>query len=120
MAFVTAAPIMLRQDYIKRVIEELASALARVSGLKASSPAEKLEVIQQAKQALPIVPGLLESGPVSRIAASLAEPELIRQLAELYRLESEQHKALENTAEAVRSMKRSLALFEAVQRDQEL
>jgi hypothetical protein len=102
---------MLRQDFIKRVIEELGRAVSRLAGLKTQDPQHALQEIETLKAKLPVVPGLLESGPATTIARALADPELVRLVAELYRVESEQHKALGNTAAAVRCMQRSLALF---------
>ena len=50
---------MLRQDLIKRAIEQLAAALARAMGYRASGQdLQALECLNEAKGSLPLVPSL--------------------------------------------------------------
>lgn len=63
---------MFRQDMIQRAIEQLGAALARAAGLsRAEQHVEALEVLREAKAALPIVPGLLDHMDAQALVDSL-------------------------------------------------
>jgi hypothetical protein len=101
---------VLRQDYIKRLIEQLGQALARVAG-RQSEPEQVLDEIQKAKALLPLVPGLLDNSPIEVVVQLVDSTDVLRQLAELYRHQAHALEAQGRTAEAARCLGRCLRLL---------
>ena len=75
-------------------------------------PAEILDEIASAKRALPLVPGMVDEATPRDLAASLQSRELLRDLAELFRVEADAYKRVGDTRRAVFCLRRSLGLFE--------
>jgi prefoldin subunit 5 len=102
---------VLRQDYVKRLIEELGRALARIAGLE-SEPAKVLDEVEQAKGLVPLVPGLLERSSVQVVVQLVGSHEVLRQLADLYRHQAHALEAEGRTVEAARCLRRCLELLQ--------
>ena len=91
---------MIRQDYIKRLIEQLAHAVARALGKSDKSEAEQaLQQLQQAYGELGVGRGFLHLDARS-LRAILGTPERARAVAEVCRLEARLLERLGETARA--------------------
>jgi len=108
---------VLRQDYVTRLIEELGRALARIAGQR-SEPERVLDEVERAEGLLPLVPGLLENSSVEVVVQLIGSDDVLRQLAELYRLKAAALGEQGRTAEAATCLRRCLALFEHLQSSQ--
>jgi hypothetical protein len=102
---------VLRQDYVKRLIEQLGQALARIAG-RQSEPEQVLDEVQQAKALLPLVPGLLENSSTSLVIQLVGSAGVLRQLAELYRHEAHALEAQGQTVQTTRALRRCLRILE--------
>ncbi len=103
---------MLKQDFVLRAIEQLGGALARIVGLqRAQHVDEGLEEVDQAKSRLPVVPGMLDRLTIPSLFKALDDPQLARNVAQLYRLEAELAYASGDKTRAVRALSRSKALL---------
>jgi hypothetical protein len=106
---------MFRQDWIQRAIEQLGAALARAAGLSRSEQhAEALEVLREAKGALPLVPGVLEDMDVPTLIESLGV-EQAELLARLLAAEADLLDRMGRSLLAQRPRRRSRQLFEQLQ-----
>jgi hypothetical protein len=107
---------LFRQDWIQRVIEQFAAALAKIAGLAhAGQHAEALEALREAKGALPIVPGMLEDMDVRTLIESLGV-EQAELLARLLAAEADLHDRMGRPLLAQRPRRRSQELFEQLAR----
>jgi len=106
---------MIRQDYIKRAIEELSRAVATLVG-QTKPPEEVLKVVQDAKAALPVVPGLLADLPISEWIRILPNKAALTDLALLLQYESHALQSLGRYQTAVAVSRRGLALLEQAER----
>jgi hypothetical protein len=104
---------VLRQDYVKRLIEQLGQALARIAG-RQSEPEQVLDEVERAKALLPLVPGLLENSSSDVVIQLIGSADVLRQLAELYRHEAHALEAQGKTVEAARALRRCLRILEHV------
>jgi hypothetical protein len=96
---------------IKRAIEQLGAALAKMAGLSlAGKHAEALEAVREAKGALPLVPGMLEDMDVQELIESLGV-EQARLLARLLAAEADLHDRMGRPLLAQRPRRRSQELF---------
>jgi len=103
---------LLRQDMIKRAVEQLGAALARAAGLsRTEQHAEALEALREAKGALPIVPGMLEDMDAQGLIESLGV-EQAELLARLLAAEADLHDRMGRPLLAQRPRRRSRELFE--------
>ena len=98
---------MIQQDFLRRLIEQLGQAVARIAGRR-NQPEEVLDEVANAKALLPLVPGLLETSSVRTLVQLIGSTEVLRLLAELYRHEAEAHKQAGRTAEAARCLEERL------------
>lgn len=106
---------MLRQDFVLRAIHQLGEALARIVGLRREDKqVEALEAIARAKDALPLVPGMVDQLSVPDLISTLEDEALTRQLAQLYQHEAELHYQRGDHPRAIRTLARSKALLEAL------
>lgn len=63
---------MLQQDVIVRMIQQLGEAVARIMGLPRTTPlADVLQAIEDAKGALPLVPGMVDHTGASALSKML-------------------------------------------------
>lgn len=106
---------MIRQDYIKRAIEELARAVAMLAG-QAKPPEEVLTVVQNAKAALPLVPGLVANLPAAEWAHLLPSQAALVDMARLLEHEARALQRLGRYQEASAASRRGLAVLEEAQR----
>jgi hypothetical protein len=107
---------LFRQDWIQRVIEQFAAALAKTAGLShAGQHAEALEALREAKGALPLVPGMLEDMDVQELIESLGA-EQARLLARLLAAEADLHDRMGRPLLAERPRRRSVGLLEQLDR----
>ncbi len=105
---------MLKQDFVMKAIEELGGALARILGLQRDDHLqEALKEVETAKSRLPMVPGMADKLAVSSLVKALGDDQLVRNVAQLYRLEAELAYALGDQQRAVRCLSRSKALLAA-------
>lgn len=94
---------MIRQDYIKRLIEQLAQAVARALSRKDAAAAElALLEVERAYGELGVGRGFLDLDPAS-LRVIIGSPERARAVAEVCRLEAE---LLHASGEAARSAQR--------------
>ena len=105
-----ASAQVIRQDYIRRAIEQLGAAVAAAAGLRREDPEQALQLLQAAKSRLPIVPGMLERTPAPMLPGLLPSRELQEQLAELFELEAQLHKQRGDTQQALAALRRCAAL----------
>lgn len=103
---------MFRQDMIKRAIEQLAAALAKIMGLAhAQQHAEALDAVRDAKSALPLVPGLLEDMDAETLIDSLGV-ERAELLARVLAAEADVLDRMGRSLLAERPRRRSVQLLE--------
>ena len=102
---------MYRDDYLLRIVRQLAEAGARALGLRAKNPDEALETIEAAKRALPLVPGAHDSLSAATVLELLGGIETALGLAQLYRAEAEVRAQLGDPEAASRSARRALQFF---------
>lgn len=107
---------MLRQDLLKRAIEQLAAALARAMGYRASGQdLQALECLNEAKGSLPLVPGMLEDLDAAALLSSLG-PEAARALATVLAEEAALHERAGRSVFAARRRSKSEQLLELLAR----
>lgn len=101
---------MFQQDMIKRAIEQLAAAVARVLGLvQAQDNEQALLAAKEAKRALPLVPGMIDTLPASGLFRLLGEHQS-GPLVELFLAEAQALEALGRTPEATKLRAKAHAL----------
>jgi hypothetical protein len=107
---------MLRQDLLKRAIEQLAAALARAMGYRASGQdLQALECLNEAKGALPLVPGMLDDLDAAALLAALGH-EAARALATVLAEEAALHEAAGRSVLAARRRSKSEQLLALLER----
>ena len=104
---------MLRDDYIERMIRQLAEAIARIAGWTANGRLE--EAIREADRAweelLDVPRDLVERLDGPTLAQLLGEPAKMRVAGELLAAEARVHQAKGNPVHALLCYKRALELF---------
>ena len=106
---------MQRYDYIQRVIEQLAAALARIAGLRAEGKHdEALSEIQQTYVALELNPHLVRSLDAVSLARLLRESERVQGVARLLAEEAELRALAGEPGVAVLLRRRALGLCRAL------
>jgi hypothetical protein len=107
---------MLRQDLLKRAIEQLAAALARAMGYRASGQdVQALECLNEAKGALPLVPGMLEDLDAAALLTSLGR-DAARALAAVLAEEAALHERAGRSLLATRRRSKSQQLLDLLER----
>lgn len=105
---------MYRQDFLKRAIEQLASALARAAGLaRSNQPSDALECLREAEGALPVVPGMLEDMDAAELIETVGA-EFVALLSEALALQAEQQERLGRPLLAQRPRRQSERLRAAL------
>lgn len=80
---------MFQQDLVVRAIEQLGDAVARLVGLlRDAPPAEVLEAIEDAKGALPLVPGMVDHVDAATLFKMLGQQQTVF-LAKILGIEAE-------------------------------
>ncbi len=106
---------MLRHDYIKRMVEQLGEALARIVGLRSKGQtAEALSEVRKAYAALDLNPHLVASMSGAQLAQLVNDPERARGLAQLLKEDSQLQRVLGHSAAADTKQRQALALMVAV------
>jgi len=102
---------MQRYDYVQRIIEQLAAALARIARCKADGRLEAgLEEIRGAIEELGLNPHLVSSLDAGSLGRLLRHPEQLRAVAQLLAEEAELLAAAGREREAVSAAARAPAL----------
>lgn len=107
---------MLRQDFIKRAIDELARAVAALASGK-RTPEEVLEVVRAAKRQLPLVPGMAGLLPAREWARLLPSRDAMLDLTRLLQYEARALQALGRYGQAVEASRRALSLLEEAEHE---
>jgi hypothetical protein len=103
---------MYRQDYIKRLIEQLGAALAAAVGRRQAGDTEQAYTeVRRAYAALDINPLLLRSMDGASLARSLKEPRLMRLVARLLAEEARLLELREDPRAAYAQRRRAVALL---------
>ncbi|HEX2876756.1 MAG TPA: hypothetical protein VHP33_36140 [Polyangiaceae bacterium] len=103
---------MIRQDYIKRLIEQVGEAIARALGKTGAGAQEQEEALQRVTHAyaeLGIVPGFFELEATS-LRRMLGSPERIQAVAELCAWEAQLLELKGETARAAQRRRLARAL----------
>lgn len=111
-AMVDLVSAMIRQDYIKRLIEQVGEAIARALGKTGASAQEQEEALQRVTRAyaeLGIVPGFFELEDTS-LRRMLGSPERIQAVAELCAWEAQLLELKGETARAAQRRRLARAL----------
>lgn len=102
---------MQRYDYVQRIIEQLAAALARIAGCKAEGHLEAgLEEVRRAIEELGLNPHLVSSLDTGSLGRLLRHPEQLRAVARLLAEEAELLAALGRERAAALTAARATAL----------
>lgn len=103
------------QDYILRMIRQLAQAIARIVGLRESGkPEQALQAVQETSDALlgPLAP-MLPRLDAKSAAALIGNPEKLEAIVRLLSEEAAIHKAMGNLSLAQSTLNRAAALAKA-------
>jgi hypothetical protein len=79
---------MFQQDYLMRMFRQIMEVAMRAMGMRVQSPGEALQLIEQAKAQLPLVPGMLDAMSAASVLKLLDNPGAALALAQLYRAEA--------------------------------
>ena len=102
---------MQRYDYIQRVIEQLAAALARIAGLQAEGKhVEALAEVQRAYSGLDLNPHLVRSLDSVSLARLLREPTKVHAVARLLKEEADLRESMGELSVADLLRRRALRL----------
>jgi tetratricopeptide (TPR) repeat protein len=102
---------MIRKDYLKRAIDSLSQALARIGDLRQENETEAaLCEVEAAKALLPLVPGVADVIRPENLRQMLGEGPILNRVSALYRQEAELCYLLGNKARAIRCLARAKAL----------
>jgi hypothetical protein len=107
---------MFQQDYLMRMFRQIMEVAMRAMGMRVQSPEEALQLIEQAKAQLPLVPGMLDAMSAASVLKMLDNPGAALALAQLYRAQALAHAQQGQLLAAERAAKRALRFFEESQR----
>lgn len=106
---------MERYDYVKRLIEQLGAALARIAGLRAQGQyQEALAELREAYSGLDLNPRLVGSLDGASLARMLRDPDRVRALARLLEEEAKLRDHLDQTVAARSQRRQALALYRSL------